>query len=558
MAAMKSLPKIVLDDLRKSGLTAKDAALLRIGYEPEHPVGAAATVRAARFPYFYANGKVNSFSRYKLFDPYKPTKAKKPAKYLQTSDTESRLYLPPYIKWSALTARRIWITEGEKKAAALCKLGVPAIGLGGVWNFLTRESDDAHSEPIADLGLINWTGLEVFIVFDDDTKFKTGPQQAQQVLRKQLIQRGANPFEVTLPSLPGLAKTGVDDFLVHHGSGAKALQALLKLPRRPLFMPEGFTATELLAQKLPAPRFVVKGLLAKGVTVLAGPPKVGKSWLALEIAIAVATGGKVLGAYDTGPGAAEVLYLALEDTPRRLQSRLKQLGARNVERLHLRTEWPRVEQDGLLALDRFLGEHPPCALVIIDVLARMRTQREKHSDLYLHDYGEIAALKQITDTRGVALVLVHHLRKADAADPFDRISGSTGITGGADTNIVLTRDRATENGFLLVSGRDIEEQDLALRFEGGKWSFLGLAAEHRATQTQQAVLDALRKAGKALGPAELGERIGKNRGNTYRWLAALAENGLVREVEGGRYEIVDGAIEVEGKKYMKQTKHKQR
>jgi hypothetical protein len=495
-------------------------------------------VRAYRIPYFALSGKRIPFARYRLLDPYTPKGSKKPAKYLQDRGTGSHFYFPPFIEWTRIAkdpTTPLYITEGEKKAAAVCKIGSPCIGLGGVWNFVGREDADGPSEAIADFGAVEWKGRVVNILFDSDAAYKSGVRAALGALRSELIRRGANPFEISLPQINGSDKTGIDDFLLHHNRDKKA--ALAALPRRALFMPEGITADTLLATDIPAPRFVVEGLVPHGLTVLAGPPKIGKSWLALALGLSVATGAKVFGKYNST--AAEALYLALEDNPARLKSRLQRLKAQGAGQLHLFTEWPRVEEDGLLALDRWLAEHPHCRLAIIDTLARMRPTRSERSDLYFHDYDATAALKRIADTRNVALVLVHHLRKAGATDPFDRISGSTGITGAADTNIVLTRARTSADAELAITGRDITEQSLALRFDAGVWSALGEAGAYRMSQERQQIADAIRTLGGAATPSDVARHVGKDRRTVNKLMTTMGNVGELRWTQGGKYVLGD-------------------
>ena len=103
--------------------------------------------------------------------------------------------------------------------------------------------------------------------------------------------------------------------------------------------------------------------------------------------------------------------------------------------------------------------------------------------MYASDYDDISAVKSIADRRRIAVVLVHHLRKMkDASDPFNEVSGSRGITGAADTNIILKRKRDEDTATLLVSGRDVEYQQFTLRFENNIWQLVehkDSAALHR-------------------------------------------------------------------------------
>src|SRR5215218_278488 len=85
----------------------------------------------------------------------------------------------------------------------------------------------------------------------------------------------------------------------------------------------GFSAAELQHMRFPPIKYVVPGYIAEGLTLFAGKPKLGKSWLLLHAAIAVARGGYTLGDVECVEG--DVLYCALEDNKRRLQSRMSKL-----------------------------------------------------------------------------------------------------------------------------------------------------------------------------------------------------------------------------------------
>ena len=152
-----NLPKTVLDDLRRSGLDAADAAAMGVEYcdafdpEPKGTVSSAVRVRAYFLPYFDLAGKPTGFARARLLDPWTPKGEKKPRRYTQPMGTTAHLYFPPVpgLDWRKVAkdpAIPVVLTEGEKKAYALAKLGVPCIGLGGVWSFLTRDHEGAPSD----------------------------------------------------------------------------------------------------------------------------------------------------------------------------------------------------------------------------------------------------------------------------------------------------------------------------------------------------------------------------------------------------------------------------
>jgi hypothetical protein len=119
-----------------------------------------------------------------------------------------------------------------------------------------------------------------------------------------------------------------------------------------------FTATGLMGTIFPEPRFAVPGLVAEGLNLFAGGPKIGKSWLALGLGVAVASGGRALGSIPVDRG--DVLYLALEDTPRRLQSRLRSVlqGQPAPDGLNFATEWRPMPEGGGDDLDAALAHRP--------------------------------------------------------------------------------------------------------------------------------------------------------------------------------------------------------
>jgi hypothetical protein len=255
-----------------------------------------------------------------------------------------------------------------------------------------------------------------------------------------------------------------------------------------------WTAEELMAATFPPARFAVPGLIPDGLTFFAGAPKLGKSWLALGLGIAIATGGRALGSIEVDPG--EVLYLALEDSPRRLQERLSMvLGSDAPPRgLHFETVWPRMGSGGAEAIEGWIGEHPEARVVIVDVFTRIRAPEVKRSDLYRADYEAATELQTIATRTGVAIVAIYHTRKTEAPDFVAMMSGTFGLAAGADTVLVARRGRGEADATLYATGRDITEQELALRFspEAQTWAILGDAAVYNLGETRRELLEAVR------------------------------------------------------------------
>ena len=226
------------------------------------------------------------------------------------------------------------------------------------------------------------------------------------------------------------------------------------------------TARELQRKDIPPVRFIVAGLIPAGLSILASPPKYGKSWLCLDLCLSVAAGKRFLGHVTRSCGC---LYLALEDSERRLKARMDKLlsGREAPEGFCFATEAPVLDSGLLDELEAFLAAHSDVGLVVVDTFQRVRGAALGREGAYAADYRETGALKRFADAHNIALLLVHHLRKmGDDADPFNRVSGTTGVTGAADTMLVLSKEqRSDSTAKLSVVGRDVEGCDMVLQFD---------------------------------------------------------------------------------------------
>ena len=212
--------------------------------------------------------------------------------------------------------------------------------------------------------------------------------------------------------------------------------------------------------------FVVDGLIAQGLYILAGAPKVGKSWLSLDICLSIAKGEKVLG-QETSNGT--VLYLCLEDSFERIQKRLYELTDEPTDRLHFVIMSDSIGNGLEEQIIDFKSNHTNLKIVFIDTLQMIRNETDSN---YGSDYKELSVLKSLADKLKVAIVLVHHTRKCSDSDPFNMISGSTGLSGYVDGSMVLVETRrGSRTAKLYCVGRDIENAKINLQFDNDlkKW-----------------------------------------------------------------------------------------
>ena len=230
----------------------------------------------------------------------------------------------------------------------------------------------------------------------------------------------------------------------------------------------------LMSQPLHPPNFVVDTLLSQGLHIRAGSPKVGKSWLALWLAVTVAKGEPVWGMsvkLGTTP------YLCLEDSTLRIQNRLFEITEDAPDNVHFCTESSVLGKGLEQQLENFLAEHPDTVLVIIDTLQMVRGTGYDYT--YANDYRDLSLLKKVADTHGIAILLIHHLRKEKADDVFNRISGTTAISGAVDSSFTLVEEqRGSGRAKLSCIGRDIEYRELTLERNGDNiWELLSDSRE---------------------------------------------------------------------------------
>ncbi len=435
--------------------------------------------------------------------------------------------LIPYHLPELLKQPYVFIVEGEKDADNLGKIGLTATcnPMGaGKW----------HAE---------WSkffeGKEVFILPDLD---EPGRKHALDV-GKKLFGHALRTKLIELPQEKGgkdvsdwLSRGGTKDDLLKLAKEAKEWLPPGTKPPKPVL--KTITAEALEDKDFPELRWAVPGLLTEGLTILAGRPKKGKSWMGLGFAVAIASGGIALGKIKVEKG--DVLYLALEDNERRLKSRLSKInaeGSRFPAHLHLVTDFPPLQMGGMQVLIDWLDNHPKTHLVVIDTLGRILPTGKGNNNQFVDDYQFIGKLQKLAISRGFALLVIHHIRKQSADYALDRVAGTTGITGAADSVWVLDTGKGEASSILYVTGRDIETQEIAMKFEDGIWSIIGTAQEVAMSEERRSVLSLLTENG-AMSPKTIAECLKKNVNTIYNLLFGMKRDGqIIQEEERGLYKL---------------------
>jgi hypothetical protein len=297
-----------------------------------------------------------------------------------------------------------------------------------------------------------------------------------------------------------------------------------------------YTLPELLAMQIPEQKWAVPGIMSEGLTLLAGAPKQGKSWLALNLAITIAAGGKALGNAKVESG--DVLYLCLEDRLRRVQYRARKvlggIGCESSRRLKISVEWPKMSDGGLEGLETWAKSVERPTLFIIDVWQKFKpASNGKSKNQYEEDYQFSTQLKSFADSIGCSALAIHHTKKSKSEDWLEDVSGTLGLAGAADGVLVLQRTRGECEAKLCMTGRDIDEQELALKFdqETAVWTSEGSAEERSQSKVQNAIMDQMRNhPGAQYTAPEMAGIIDIEPGQVRVNMWRMAEKGIIEKV----------------------------
>ena len=227
-------------------------------------------------------------------------------------------------------------------------------------------------------------------------------------------------------------------------------------------------ADELYHMDIEPTDFLVDGILPRGLTLISGRAKSYKSFLVMQLGLALIAGKPFWGRKTT---RCEVLYYCLEDTLSRLQERLHILSDGPAPGLHLLRECKQIGEELEIELNNRLSEYPDVGLIIIDTLQNIRREHHTSTNLYYAEYAELLQLRKFCDHNRVGIVLVHHHTKLTRwGDDLAQVSGSTAMVGGVDTIWTLLSRNTRDNRVILhVTGRDVQQQRISLQCDNGTW-----------------------------------------------------------------------------------------
>ena len=385
----------------------------------------------------------------------------------------------PYGVWLRLNkeAQELTLVEGESDAQTLWLNHIPALGIPGATTFQREWAEKYIGQRKV-----------LYIHVENDRGGQEFKQKVCSMLRSAGYKGDVREFSCS--SSNAMCKDPSDLWLKDGESFAADIQSLQrqgapidlieasaqiavepKPPPKKEHRLVTYRASDLYGKKIEVPPQIVSGMLPVGLTVLGGPPKKGKSWLALQLSLAVSQGADFLGRMTE---AGDVLYLDVESSQARVQSRLERVWPGQApKQLHISHKCDRLG-DGLEEeIERWMEEeatHP--VLVVIDTVGRVKGAGSRGSNAYENDTKIFGDLQRFAMDHRLAILAVHHLRKRGIiidSDYFERLSGSMGLVGVSDCVMVLDGERGQPEATLQFSGRDIEDQELILTFNNGTW-----------------------------------------------------------------------------------------
>lgn len=436
------------------------------------------------------------------------------------------------------------LCNGEASTVAAQHHRVPACCITG------GEKGVMHPSHLAQLKAI-WDG-PILVAYDCDT---TG-RKAGRGLARFLVESGMQARAIDLRGSDGY---DLADFCrLHNGTSAErvfdlpplldpspdihrvdpATGEILEGPIPTDWLANGTTLATLQHQKFAPLRWIIANILPEGACLIAAKPKAKKSWLALGLGLAVAMNGKALGKLDVDPG--DVLYLDLEGNQRRIQSRVRAILGNNTttwpSNFHVFTSWPKGDA-GVARLRWWLENHRSTKLIVIDLLAEFRPPMDPRTDRYQYDRETLVTLNRLAEEFHVAIVVIHHTRKAKGDDVFDEVSGTLGINGAVATLWIISR---TPDGHVVLSliGRDLTKDDdpIALSWDTNLCTFVieGNAHDIATTAERKEVLDLLSD-DRPWTPRQIAADLSKSVSAVQALLRDMLQSGLVDKSGYGKY-----------------------
>lgn len=475
---------------------------------------------------YYENGEI-VYLRFRYFNNGSADCGDSP-KYIglnnwSTNLTAKRLFNKDVLK-DLTDDSQLLIAEGEFDCMIASQFGFKTVGIPGVNNFPDHESEALRK-------------FDIYICLDRDAAGAKGMYDVSNKI-------GKHTNGIFLKEHKDLTELLTDqkaiNLLDNQFSEIKKIEYVIKKKSTLRLI----SAAELQGKEIPPINWVVKGLLPEGLAYLAGRPKIGKSWMAKNIAISVANGTMALGTFATN--RADVLYCALEDNQRRIKDRINNIMRAELYKkapdnlYYLQDNWdfPKLNNGGIEEIEKTIEDNPNIKLIIIDTLGRSIADKKRmDKNIYQADYDFSSRIQETAMKFRVCILLLHHTKKQGEENVFDEISGTTGFTGAADTMMVIKK----KNGkyYLHVTGRDLSESEYEIEFSDTlfTWNVIQKNDDRHLTAEREEIIQLLTDYNRPMRTGEIAELLGKEKSNTSKLLKKLVEDGHLESPKFGHYQL---------------------
>lgn len=418
----------------------------------------------------------------------------------------------------------ILLCEGEFDAMRAAQQGIKAVGVPGVNNF-------------PDNGKELLEHFDIYLCFDKDEAGENGMKNVTNSIGK--VTKGL--FLKEHKDLTEYFNNNGNNNLL---SDKKVEVKTIKAERKRKSNLNLITAREIQNLDIPEIHWVIKDMLPEGLAILAGAPKIGKSWMALGFALSVTGGNKALGYFDTCKSA--VVYIALEDNLRRIKSRIKNMlsiepdykAPDNLIYLKESYNFPKLNENGIEELQNLVDDNPDIKLIIIDTLGRAKADKKRmDNNIYQADYDLGSRLQLFTLKNRICVLVIHHTKKGSEENVFDEISGTTGLTGAMDSLLVIKK-KSNEHK-LYLTGRDVKEAEYTVVFDDKIfcWNVLEKKDEINITAEREEILELIKTYNREMRSGEIAELIGKEKSNVSKMLKKLIRDKLLISSKYGYYAL---------------------
>ncbi len=301
------------------------------------------------------------------------------------------------------------------------------------------------------------------------------------------------------------------------------------------------TAEELLKRNIKKPVFVIDKILPAGVTILSSRPKVGKSFLALQLSQYISKGESIFEKYKSHP--QNCLFLSYEDSDARLQDRLSKMNyAPNLDsdshKLFIKTNFSGLDSYGLVELQLIVKEYK-IGFIVVDTLAKAVHFKETKGNAYFDEYRKMGVLQKFASENNVSMLFVHHNRKQESMYSVDSVLGTSGISGGCDNIWIMNKVNTRVK--LDIYGKDIFESHLWLVFDNDNehWGLIGEAPAATLTPERQEIYDLLKSADNPVRTGEIAAAVCKKTNNVSTLLKGMVNEGVVANPKTGYYTVAE-------------------